>query len=75
VRVANLDGTEHVMGDCCQRQKCRKCGGVEHDQGVYGGLMRVCERCDWDEFLSLPQPTIASVRRGLRLAVEWRLPA
>lgn len=50
IRVADMDGDEHSTepGACSCRDVCRECGGRCHTQGIYGGLMRLCEDCPVD---------------------------
>lgn len=52
-RYFNMDGMRHEFGDCyCTRvngRKCHSCSGALHKQGVWGGLMELCERCDIDK--------------------------
>jgi hypothetical protein len=51
--IADMDGMEHVMGgDCCMPRTCRRCGGRQHFQGIYGGYLELCEQCEagqWTE--------------------------
>lgn len=50
-----LDGSLHVDGQCCQSDKCHKCGAVRHFQGIYGGYMEHCEKCDTWETGPIPK--------------------
>jgi len=62
-REANLDGTLHVTGACCDEEDsilgrtCTVpgCGGRVHVQPVYGGLLDVCERCERDQWAWSPR--------------------
>lgn len=56
-REACMDGSLHVEGECCGHRACTRlyprgggslCRGRVHVQGVYGGLMELCERCPGD---------------------------
>ena len=49
-REANLDGMLHTEdGQCCRCERpCPRCGGRLHLQGIYGGMMEVCETCPVD---------------------------
>lgn len=44
-READLDGMLHTIGgNCCIGwPACPRCGAREHAQGVYGGVVRLCE--------------------------------
>lgn len=70
VRWINLDGMLHVTGDdsamcSCEREyaqrqhafaTCRRCGGPQHWQGVYGGIMESCPGCDAADWSDGPMP-------------------
>jgi hypothetical protein len=48
-RTADLDGEIHTEGECCKSwSPCPRCGARQHTQGIYGGLMTLCERCPAD---------------------------
>ncbi len=49
-REANLDDMLHTEnGSCCGGwPACPRCGAREHVQGVYGGLVQLCEACPSD---------------------------
>jgi len=52
--VAIIDGSAHVAGsDCCRHTPCRKCGGIQHYQAIYGGFIELCEFCDAGEWAKL----------------------
>lgn len=61
MREANLDGDLHVEGakDCCHilGETCRRCGGFQHGQPVYGGILDVCEHCPDDADFWKPRGT------------------
>lgn len=47
----DLDGMMHTKGgDCCMPRVCRRCGGREHFQGIYGGYLTACETCEPDRW-------------------------
>ena len=63
---ANLDGSLHIAGDTttcsCERDKsgafttCRRCGGKQHWQPVYGGIRESCPQCDPEDWSANPLP-------------------
>jgi hypothetical protein len=70
--VFELDSDEHTRGEgcVCGPDPCTECGrGWVHFQGVYGGMLRVCDSCGCPDY-SEPPPDI-SPERAEYLRKRW----
>lgn len=68
-----IDGMVHTRGDedceSCRPTPClRGCSGLVHYQGVYGGLVRECDKCGWPD-TDVPRPNLSPER--VKELNEW----